>query len=203
MRKYLEAFVMNRIMDYELFFYCYIGRLLNYIPNVQCLSVNIYTDLQNISKYSSIRCFHSINSNIRSLQISTINNISFNQIENFFRNSFNRLETLKFFFKTDALSQSCLDYINDQRWEFLLQSFLSLEHFSCCIELPIQSQFITNSFKQNQFFLRRNWIFSIQIYTYSFNTILRIHTKPYPKRRLDIVYVISFFILCISFFIVF
>jgi len=172
---------------------------LNYIPNVQSLIVNIYTDLQNISKYSSIRSFHSINSNIRLLQISTINNISFNQIENFFRNSFNRLETLKFFFKTNALNQSCLDYINDKRWEFLLQSFLSLEHFFCCIELPIQSQFINNSFEQNQFFLKRNWIFSIEIYTYSFNTILRVHTKPYPKRRLDIMYVILFF-LCIYFF---
>jgi hypothetical protein len=174
-------------------FYYYIGRLLDYIPSVQCLTVRVYTDLQNFSKYSSIKYSPLINSNLRSLQISTINNIPFNQIENFFKNLFNRLETLKFFFKTDASSQSCLDYINDKRWEYLLQSFLSLHHFSCCIELPIQSQIITNSFEKNQFFLKRNWRFSVQIYTYSFNTILCLHTKPYPKKRLDIMYVIISF----------
>jgi hypothetical protein len=188
------VFVLNRIIeDYESFYYD-IGRLVDYIPSVQYLTVHIYTDLQNISKYSSIKSSYSINSNIRSLQISTTNNIPFNQIENFFRNSFHRLEILKFFFKTDASSQSCLDYINDKRWEFLLQSFLSLQNFSCCIELPIHSEIISNSFEQNQFFLKRNWRFYTQIYTYSFNTILRIHTIPYPKRRLDIMYVISFFL---------
>lgn len=162
---------------------------MNYIPNVQSLTVSVYTDLQNLSKDLLIKSSRPINSNLRSLKISTINNISFNQIENFFQNSFNRLEKLKFVFKTDASSQSCLDYTNDKRWEFLLQSFLSLEHFSCCIELPIQSQRVINTFEQNQYFLKRNWLFSVQVYTYSFNTILRIHTKPYPKRRLDIMYI--------------
>jgi hypothetical protein len=159
---------------------------LNYVPSVKSLTVRIYTDLQNISTYSSIKTSPAINSSIRSLQISTINNIPFNQIENLFKNSFKCLETLIFFFKTDASSQSCLDYIDDKRWEFLLQGFLLLENFHCCIELPIQSEIISNSFEQNEFFLKRHWLFSVQIYTYSFNTILRIHTKPYLKLRLDI-----------------
>ncbi|CAF5026930.1 unnamed protein product [Rotaria sp. Silwood1] len=161
-------------------------RLLNYIPNVQYLSVRLHTDLQNFSKDSSIISSHSINSNIRSLEISTINNIPFNQIEDLFKKTFKHLEILKFFFKTDALSQSCLDYIDDKRWEHLLQRFLSLKDFHCCIEIPIQSQIISNSFEQNQFFRKHHWKFSFQAYSYSFNTMLRIHTDPYPKRRLDI-----------------
>ncbi|CAF0896468.1 unnamed protein product [Rotaria sp. Silwood1] len=162
-------------------------RLLNYIPNVQYLSVRLHTDLQNFSKDSSIISSHSINSNIRSLEISTINNIPFNQIEDLFKKTFKHLEILKFFFKTDALSQSCLDYIDDKRWEHLLQRFLSLKDFHCCIEIPIQSQIISNSFEQNQFFRNHHWKFSFQAYSYSFNTMLRIHTDPYPKRRLDII----------------
>jgi len=159
---------------------------LDYIPNVQGLTVRIYTDLQNFSKYSLIKNSHFQQSKIRSLQISTINNIPFNQIEIFFQNSFKNLEKFKFFFKTDASSQSSLGYIDDKRWELLLQSFPLLQHFHCCIQLPIQSGIITNSFEKNQYFIRRNWKFSFQIYTYSFNRILCIHTKPYPKRRLDI-----------------
>jgi len=190
----LRSFVKNRTIK-ELaqirrlitsFFPHFIDRLLNYVPSVHSLTVRIYTDLQNISKYSSIRSSTAINSSIRSLQISTINNIPFNQIENLFKNSFKYLETLKFFFKTDASSQSCLDYIDDKRWEVLLQGFTLLKNFHCCIELPIQSEIISNSFEQNQFFLKRNWLFSVQVYTYSFNTILRIHTQPYPKRHIDI-----------------
>lgn len=160
----------------------YIGRLLDYIPNVQSLIIRIYTDLQNFSLKNS----HIKNSSIRSLEISILNNIPFNQIEDLFKNSFNHLEKLKFFFKTDVSSQACLDYINDKRWQILLQSFLSLEHFYCCIEFPIQSETITNSFRENGFFIKKNWKFSFHVYTYSFNTILCIHTKPYPKRRLDI-----------------
>ncbi len=171
---------------------------MDYIPSVQYLTVRIYTDLQNCSKYSLIQSSHSRNSNIRSLEISTINNIPFHQIENFFQNSFNRLEILKFFFKTDAPSQSCLDYLDDQRWEYILQSFLSLEEFHYCIELPIQSEIRSNSFEDNQFFRKRNWKFSMQIYTYSFNTILRLHSQPYPKRCLDIMYV---FVVCTYLFI--
>ncbi|CAF0749972.1 unnamed protein product [Adineta steineri] len=165
----------------------YKDRLLNYIPNVQSLCVHIYTDLQNVSNYSSINNSSIINSSIRSLQISTINNIPFNHIENLFKNSFKSLQTLKFFFKTDASSQSCLDYIDDKRWEFLLQSLESLENFHCCIELPIQSKLVENLFEQNQFFLKRNWVFFIETYTYSFNTICRLYTKPYLKRRIDII----------------
>jgi hypothetical protein len=163
-----------------------IGRLLDYIPSVQSLIVRIYTDLSN---YPSRKSFHSTFSNLHLLEISTINNISFHQIEILFQNSFPRLEILKFFFKTDASSQSCLDYLDDKRWEFLLRSLISLEHFSCCLELPIQSKSINNSFEQNQYFLQRNWLFDFHISTYSFNTILRANTKPYPKRRLDIMYV--------------
>ncbi|UJR28861.1 hypothetical protein I4U23_010084 [Adineta vaga] len=162
-------------------------RLLNYIPNVQSLTVRIYTDFQNFSKQISIKQFPTIHSSIRHLKISTINNIPFHQIEEFFTNQFIHLDTLKFFFKTDAQSQSSLDYIDDQRWQSLLQSFVSLEHFHCSIELPIQSQIYTNTFITNEFFLKRNWLFTSQIYTYSFNTILRLHTKPYLKQRLDIV----------------
>ncbi|CAF4589569.1 unnamed protein product, partial [Rotaria sp. Silwood2] len=164
-----------------------LNRLLNYIPNVQFLSIRLYTDLQNFSKYSSIISSHSINSNVRSLEISTINNIPFNQVEDLFKKTFKRLEILKFFFKTDALSQSCLDYIDDKRWEYLLQGFLSLKDFHCCIEIPIQSEIVSNSFEQNQFFRKHNWKFSFQTYTYSFNTMLRMHTELYPKRRLDII----------------
>ncbi|CAF0853517.1 unnamed protein product [Rotaria sordida] len=163
------------------------NRLLNYIPNVRHLIVRLYTDLQNFFKYSSIINSDTINSNIRSLEISTINNIPFNQIEDLFKKTFKHLEILKFFFKTDALSQSCYDYIDHKRWEDLLQRFLSLKDFHCCFEIPIQSELISNSFEQNQFFRKHNWKFSFQIYTYSFNTMLRIHTEPYPKRRLDII----------------
>lgn len=110
---------------------------------------------------------------------------------------------MKFIFKTDASSQSSLEYINEKRWEDLLRSFISLKNFSCCIELPIQTDNLINTFEQNQYFLERNWQFSFQVYTYSFNTILRIHTKPYPKRRLDIMYMIIYLIYCICLFIFF
>jgi hypothetical protein len=113
---------------------------LDYIPTVQSLTVRIYTDLQNCP----IKNSHTRNSYIRSLEISISHNISFNQIEEFFKNSFKRLENVKFFFKTDVSSQSCLDYINDKRWESVLQSLLALEHFYCCIEFPVQSECITN-----------------------------------------------------------
>ncbi|CAF3844531.1 unnamed protein product, partial [Rotaria magnacalcarata] len=162
-------------------------RLLNYVPNAQSLSIRLYIDLQNFSKDLSITKVHSIKSNIRSLEISTINNIPFNHIEDLFKKSFNHLETLKFFFKTDALSQSSLDYIDSKRWECLLRSILSLQYFYFCIEMPVESEIISNSFEKNQFFSKRNWKFSSQVYTYSFNTILRIHTDPYPKRSLDII----------------
>ncbi|CAF3151535.1 unnamed protein product [Rotaria socialis] len=164
-----------------------LDRLLNYIPNVQSLSIRLYIDLQNFSKDLSITKVHSVKSNIRSLEISTINNIPFNHIEDLFKKSFSHLETLKFFFKTDALSQSSLDYIDSKRWECLLRSILSLQHFHFCIEIPVESEIISNSFQKNQFFSKRNWKFSSQVYTYSFNTILRIHTDPYPKRSLDII----------------
>jgi hypothetical protein len=172
---------------------------LDYIPSVQSLIVRIYTDLSN---YPSIKSSHSNLINLHSLEISTINNIPFNQIERLFQRSFHRLQTLKFFFKTDASSQSCFDYIDDKRWELLLRSLISLEHFSCCLELPIQSKSINNPFKQNEFFLQRNWLFDIHIYTYSFNTILCLHTKPYPKRRLDIMYACYLYlIVCVYLFI--
>ena len=159
---------------------------MDYIPSVQSLIVRIYTDL---SKYPLKKSSHSIVSNLRLLEISTINNIPFHQVETLFQNTFSRLETLKFFFKTDASSQSCLDYLDDKRWEVFLQTLLSLKHFSCCLELPIQSKSINNSFQQNEYFLQHNWLFDFHISTYSFNNILYAHTKPYPKRRLDIVYV--------------
>lgn len=159
---------------------------MNYIPNVQYLTVRLYIDLQNFSKELPIIKANSIQSNVRSLEISTTNNIPFNQIGSLFKKSFPHLETLKFFFKIDAITQSSLDYIDSKRWEFLLQSFSSLQNFHYCVEIPIQSNILSNSFERNEFFLKRNWKFSFQIYTYSFNTLLRIHTIPYPKRSLDI-----------------
>lgn len=164
-------------------FFDHLGRLLDYIPRVQILILRIYTDLQNLSKDLRIKISPEKKYFLRSLEISTVNNIPFDHLENLLVNSFPHLKIFKFFFKIDASSQSALDYINDKRWEDLLQSLISLEEFSCSLELPIQSIIpLNNQFFQNQFFC--------QIYTYAFNTILRLHTKPYPKRRLDIMYVL-------------
>ena len=117
--------------------------------------------------------------------MSIINNIAFEQIENFLtKYTFHCLKSFKFFLKIDALNQSCLNYIDANRWENLLQLLSSLEYFNYYIDIPIESKQIRNTFEQNQYFLQRNWQFSFQIYTYSFNTILRIHTIPYPQRHL-------------------
>ena len=161
---------------------------MDYVPRVQVLVLRIYTDLQNSSKDLRIKTSPEKKYSLRSLEISTVNNIPFDHIENLLKNSFPQLKILKFLFKTDASSQSSLDYIDDKRWEDLLQSLISLEQFSCSLELPIQSIIPFNSFERNQFFQNQ---FFYQIYTYAFNTILRLHTKPYPKRRLDIMYVLS------------
>lgn len=177
-----------------------IGRLLDYIPRVQLLVVRIYTDLQNICKDLRIKTSPEKTYPIRSLEISTVNNIPFDHVENLLINSFPQLEILKFFFKTDASSQSSLDYLDDKRWETLLQSLISLKQFSCSLELPLQSIIPINTFEQNVFFQKQHWRFVWQMYTYSFNTILRLHTKPYPKKRLDIMYVIFSFFFFFLFF---
>lgn len=166
-------------------FYC-LDRLLSYIPNVIKLNVRVYTDLQQISKYLSIKSFNPKQSNIRSLELSTINNIAFNLLESFFQNNFSRLEILKFTFKSDALTQSCLDYTNDKRWQVLLESLPLLKKFNISIKFPIESPFIANTFDCNRFFHEKNWRICCQIYTYSYNTILHMHTQPYPLKHLDI-----------------
>ena len=160
--------------------------MLDYIPCVQVLVVRIHTDLQNLSKDLRIKSSPERTYPIRSLEISTVNNIPFDHIENLLSNSFPRLEIFKYFFKFDAASQSSLDYLDDKRWEYLLQTLISLEDFSCSLELPVQSIIPINTFERNTFFQKHHWHFLCQLYTYSFNTILRLHTKPYPKRRLDI-----------------
>lgn len=148
--------------------------------------MKIFTDLQNvfIEKRSTIEL------NLRSFSISTTNNIPFSHIEELCRHSLKFLENFTFFFKTDASSQSCLDYLDDQRWQNLLCSFVSLRRFSCAIELPIQSEsFVelkSKQFVDNEFFSRRNWKFSLQTYTYDFNTVACLHTDPYPRRRFDL-----------------
>ena len=157
-----------------------------FIPSVEHLTVTIFTDLQHLSieKRSPIAL------NLRSFSISTTNNIPFGQIEDLCRHDLPALDKFTFLFKTDAASQSCLDYLDDKRWETLLRSFVSLRQFHCAIELPIPSEPIVDvwakQFQDNLFFAERNWSFSLHTYTYAFNTVACLHTQPYPRRRFDL-----------------
>jgi hypothetical protein len=166
-------------------FFLHLDRLLHYIPCVQRLIVRLFTDLQHSSKFSLIERETATRSSLRALTIITVNNIPFHHIENLSRHRFDRLETLTFLFKTDAASQSCLDYIDDQRWTNLLRTFVSLLEFRCSIELPVLVHVDANTFAENRFFRERNWKISVRTLTYSFNTMLHVHSEPYPKRRLD------------------
>lgn len=167
-----------------------LDRLIRYLPAVQKLTVRVFTDLQHLSKVGSLLDVSTICSNLRSLTISTISNIPFHHLEALFRHAFHRLEKFTFVFKTDAASQSCLDYVDAKRWEVLLRSLVSLIEFHCCLELPVLSEKLVdhceNTLESNDFFRQHRWSFDVQTYTYSHNSILRLHTRPYPKRRLDI-----------------
>ena len=168
----------------------YLDRLLQYVPGVRTLSVKLFTDLQNFSRSPSIENSSRKSFQVRSLKISTTNNISINSIEDLLRHSCPNLEKLIFLFKIDAINHSCRDFIDDKRWENFLRSFVSLRDFRCAIEFPIDGENLRNqyatSFNANDFFCRQHWNLSNYIYTYSFNSILRLHTQPYPNRRLDI-----------------
>ena len=167
---------------------CDLDRLLDYIPSVHHLTVRLFTDLQNCSKDAHTEKTRSISSNVRLLKISIINNLPFNQIDALFRHRFTRLERLTFEFRTDASSQSCLDYVDEQRWQCLLDTLLSLEQFHCCLQVPVDcestARSISRSAEANDGFLQRRWKCAIETYTYSYSTNVRIHTRPYPKRRL-------------------
>jgi hypothetical protein len=170
----------------------YLDRLLAHLPSLQHLTVRLFTDLQNStrlllhSRQDSLRHL-----NLTSLAINTINNIAFDHVIDLFRHSFHHLKKFTFFFKTDAASHACLDYLDENRWQTLLQGFISLIEFRCCIELPIEPSTIVDhyvrQFNENVFFRLRPWKFVVDTYTYSYNRVLRLHTQPYPKRRLDIV----------------
>lgn len=166
-----------------------LDRLLQHVKWVRSLNVKLFTDLQNSTRLeqrnrSNVRC-----RSIRSLTISSVNNLQLSVLDELFRNSCPQVEHLRIFLRTNVISQSTRDFLDEQRWETFLRSFVSLTDFRCAFEFPVDHHQdvyqYANAFNNNQFFRQRNWTFSSEIFTFCFNTILRLHTNPYPRQRLD------------------
>ncbi|CAF1221318.1 unnamed protein product, partial [Didymodactylos carnosus] len=161
-----------------------LGKLFSYIPHIQRLSVNVYADMQNLSP------MYEDKNNVPSLTFLTLNtnDIPFGQVELLLSSrNLSQLRHLSFSFKTYSCNGRYLDYVDSQKWESILSSLSLLNRFKFHIEIPINKSVDIDTLYltfQRDFYHQRKWFIDFDMYSYLYDYILTIHTRPFSQKHI-------------------